>query len=204
MKRSALIIGYLSHPALAPIIAISIVLSAETYVSASLGPELKRIALGLTFVNTFLLPVLFLSALKRIGIVSSLHLNDRKERIVPMAMGVFFYGFNYYLFYSTQYPHIIQQLALAMFLVALISFLVTFITKLSIHAAGVASLFGGLLAFSKVFGLNFSLPLALLGVLAGIVGTSRLLVKAHNERELILGYVLGFSVAFSTIYFKLT
>jgi len=201
LRRTALILSYLSHPAFAPVIALSIVLTSETYVSASLGPDLKRIALGLTFVNTFVLPLLFLSALKRIGIVSSLHLDKRKERIIPMAMGVFFYGFNFYLFYSTQYPRIIQQLALAMFLVALLSLLITFVTKLSIHAAGIASLFGGLLAFSKLFGLDLSFVLVFIAVLAGLVGTSRLLLDAHNASELSLGYVLGFAVSFSVVYF---
>lgn len=203
MKRVAYFLSYLLHPALAPFIALGVVLWSDTRFALNLKEEAKRFALGYTMMLTFVLPLLFLMSMKRIGIVTNYHLGDRRERIIPMGMGVLFYGFNFFFFKGLQYPSAVRSVALAMFAVALIIFLVTFFYKASVHAAGMASLFGGLLAFSKLYGQDLSLWLTLIVVLAGLVGTARLILKAHSESELAMGYFIGFLTAFFCVYLEL-
>ena len=64
--------------------------------------------------------------------------------------------------------------------------------KISLHMIGIASL----TAFTTGFYVKFQIPftgiLAFLMVLNGLVGSSRLQMKAHNINELFIGFFCGF------------
>ena len=83
-----------------------------------------------------------------------------------------------------------------------IAFFLNIYTRVSLHTVAAGGLLGLLLTMVKYS--TYDLRLLLLGciLIAGAVGSARLILKAHNSREIFVGYFIGFSgqfLAFSII-----
>ena len=63
--------------------------------------------------------------------------------------------------------------------------------KASIHMIAVSGLFMFFIALSIHYSTNFNGILALMSIVTGAVATSRLHLKAHNNKELLLGLFIG-------------
>ena len=91
--------------------------------------------------------------------------------------------------FNTQLTYILLGSTIALFVDFLINILVI---KVSMHTTGA----GGLIALVLVlfpYSMVNAFPVLLGAVLiAGCVGTARLALKAHSEREVYLGYLTGF------------
>ena len=83
--------------------------------------------------------------------------------------------------------------------------LITLKWKISIHAASVAGLAGGITALTliaqpiinlqQIFSIN-----ALLLMFIGLVSFSRMYLKVHNIIQILAGISLGFSLVFSLVF----
>jgi membrane-associated phospholipid phosphatase len=69
--------------------------------------------------------------------------------------------------------------------------LLFFQIKISLHTTAISGLLGFLIYFSYFYKINLIILLAVLFALSGIIGSSRLKLKAHNLKEVSLGYVVG-------------
>lgn len=144
------------------------------------------------FILTLLLPLLLFFLLKTIGKANSIHLKTTKERILPLALNCIItlliilrvlpaYEFIelYYFFIGILISTIIcLVLALAKF-------------KASIHMISISGIFMFFAALSIHFGININGTLALISIIIGAVATSRLHLKAHTYKELIMGFFAG-------------
>lgn len=176
------------------------------FVPEALQPISDRIALYillLVFITTFLIPLFSILGLKTTASISSLQLDNRKERILPFAFVTIFYGLTTYLF------HIkieVNSFLLAVFIGAtLIVALITVITiffKISVHAAASGCLIGSLLAIIYLYP-RYSLiwPFSLVIMLSGLIIAARLALNAHTVKEVYAGLILGFLVCFMSVYF---
>jgi membrane-associated phospholipid phosphatase len=63
--------------------------------------------------------------------------------------------------------------------------------KLSLHALAVSGLAGFLICFSYSYKINLLLVLIILFILSGLISTSRLILKAHKLKEIVIGYSVG-------------
>ncbi|WP_232731972.1 hypothetical protein [Confluentibacter lentus] len=63
--------------------------------------------------------------------------------------------------------------------------------KASIHMIAVSGLFMFFIALSIHFSININGTLALMSIITGAIATSRLHLKAHTYKELILGFFVG-------------
>lgn len=79
----------------------------------------------------------------------------------------------------------------------LISTLITFFYKLSIHSVAICGLLGIIMPLNKVAeGNQLLFSTILLILLAGIVMSSRLQLNAHTPREILIGSVTGLLTGF--------
>ncbi|WP_242082954.1 hypothetical protein [Aestuariivivens sediminis] len=144
------------------------------------------------FILTVILPILLYFLLKTIGQVKSIYLKSTKERILPLILHfvvtlvivkriltptqvVELYYFFVGILIST----------LACLILALLNF------KASIHLIAVSGLLMFFIALSIHFSININGTLALMAIIVGAVATSRLHLKAHNYKELVMGFFLG-------------
>ncbi len=143
------------------------------------------------FINTFMFPMVALAIMKKLDFISSFHLHDRHERIIPYIAISFFYFWTYLVVKNLGVGSLINDI---MFGASLSVFMVFFFNgffKISAHAAAAGAFVGIVmfLAYNSVY--NLELPLTITILLAGVICSSRLYLKAHNSFEIISGFLVG-------------
>lgn len=210
----AKIISFLFHPLLLPTYAVLLMFIFPAYLS-NYQYEFKRIVLLVIFILTFVFPVLVIMVMINMKAISSLNMKERKERIYPYAVASIIYIAAYYILinFSFTIPNIVINFILTSTVIIFIIMLINFKIKVSAHMAGI----GGFVSFFYVFimkenmydflfsfsNLNISgvYFLTLIILLAGIIASSRLSLKAHNICQISIGFGVGFVVGLGNLFF---
>ena len=143
---------------------------------------------------TCVLPMICISVLHHFGLVRDKRLDNPSERYIPYGFAVACYAAA-----AAYLNHIHSPLWFTMFAVGglasvIITMVINFKWKISAHMAGMGGVVAllyqlhvqGLSAFN-LFGV-----LCIAIVLAGVVGTSRLILKCHTVMQVLLGFVNGY------------
>lgn len=157
----------------------------------------EHLILAVVFIGSYVFPVVLLMLLKRFGMINSYHMESIEERKFPTLLFISIsYIIGNWLFKS----NVVDLLALIYYgygLALIFSYiLLYFQIKISLHTAAISGLIGFLIYFSYFYKINLIIILAVLFALSGIIGSSRLKLKAHNLKEVGLGYVIGLSSQF--------
>lgn len=146
------------------------------------------------FIFTFLSPSLFAYILKKIGFISSLGMEDKRERTYPFL----FTGLMYVLFYvfsdnltDFKAPIVVNMFILGAVISILLASVISLSWKISAHMIGIGGLCGMFYVLNVWSSVLFS-HLIICILLAGIVGFARLYLKAHTLLQVLLGFLLGF------------
>ena len=153
------------------------------------------------FVATALLPANGIFLLKKANIVRDYGLKDRRERHYPLIMGIICHTLLLVFFYRGNALIWLQALMAAPIIVLLISGIINFFWKISFHMIGIGGLIGGVISVSyNVKWINPYILFIILFILAGCLGTSRLILKRHTPMQVYVGFALGFLVAYLCVY----
>jgi len=184
-------ITFLIHPLLIPTYVLLVLLNLNVFVSHSV-PITYRLALtGMVFLTTFVFPLFFTWLLYRLEMISSLLLIRREERIYPiLAISIFYYA-TYYLLKGIHLSTIFSYYMLGATLLALLSLVINFYGKISLHMVATGSFTGLLLGLSLNFGVNLNSEICATIVVAGIVGYARLKSGMHKPAEIYSGFAVG-------------
>lgn len=156
-------------------------------------PEKQQyLVLGIVFLSSYVLPIILLVLLKALGLIKSYQVTEIKERKIPLAlMTILFYALGR-LFYNHT---LTQELANLFFgtSLSLIMVYALFLFKLksSLHVLSFGNAIGFFLFYSLYSGINVLPIVAILFLLGGILGASRLHLKAHTSVEVYVGFFLG-------------
>jgi hypothetical protein len=204
-------ISIVFHPIFMPLFGLWIVFQSDTilhlYFQANSPAEEQRYINSLYlvfFLTTVVMPSISFYILKRNKMVSSLAMPERKERFMPYISTLVYYIMLYYLLRSGHYDQKFLSAVLGTVLVLFTVLLFNLKIKISAHAAGVAgvaALYAVLLKQEWI--VNGLSVLGGLIVLTGLVSSARLTLKAHREKEIYLGILVGFLVMFIVMNFKL-
>ncbi|MCR9287905.1 MAG: hypothetical protein NXI23_11010 [Bacteroidetes bacterium] len=170
----------------------------------------------LIFLSTFLLPAISVSMMKALGMVESFELKDKQERIGPYIITGIFYMWIFINFKNnSQIPVAFTTFVLGSTIALFIAFFLNIFSKISAHAVGMGGLIGMVTILMLLYDYHsfaFEIPfvgsmemslntlLMLIILLAGIVGSSRLLLKAHEPVQIYSGYIVGFSAQFFALF----
>lgn len=167
-----------------------------------LSPQTQLRVLLLIFVTTTIIPVISVIAFRYTAIVSDFEMKDRRERFLPFLFISIIYGLTAYLFYSKL--QINENFVIILGGTTAILLIVTIMSlfwKISIHSAGISGVFGFLLAISyKYPESNLLYPIIAVVLCAGLVLSARMYLNAHTQEEVYGGTIVGFLVAFSSVY----
>jgi hypothetical protein len=200
-EKIAKIISVLFHPLLIPTYAMLILINTKNHFILVLPLENRYLALLIVFLTSFLLPSLFMFILLKIGNIKSLQMETQQERVLPLFLtAAFFYG-TYYLLKQGPHFALFNIFMLGATLLVIISLLVNYLTKISIHMVAFGGLLGAFTGFAISYNQNYLLLICLIILLAGITGFARLKLKAHNEAQLYSGFGLGVLVMLSLFLF---
>ncbi len=152
--------------------------------------------------TSFVIPLILLTSLKLSAIIPDFYLEHRSHRIVPFIFIAIIYGVSFYMFYNQfNFARIVYQSYFSMTLLILILTIITFYWKISVHSASLAGAFGILYAYQILNpDIDLLYILAVLLLITGIVGSSRMKLNAHSLGQIIAGLVVGFFSCFLTIW----
>jgi hypothetical protein len=163
--------------------------------------QAKKIIFLVVSVSTFILPLTFVPFFIFQKIIKNLQMQNNKERLIPFFVTFILYFFCYYLLRRLGAPQTITNFILAATCSVLILFLLSFKWKISAHTVGIGGLIGALIAIS--FRLNVNLEYFIIAAIlaSGIVGYSRLKLKAHEQYQIYIGWLTGFFTSFLIMHF---
>ena len=200
MKSISHVISTVFQPLLMPTYGVML-LFMYTYFGVAYSNRFWHIVTPIMLFS-FVIPGILIYLLLRIGLISDLSLKVRKERFYPYFITLLSYSAMVVFYYKAQMPIWFITMMAGSIAIMIIAILITLVWKISAHMFGIGGLVGGVM--SVCYYVEHSNPYWLfigLFLLAGSIGTSRLILKRHTLSQVIAGFLLGFSVAF--IFVKL-
>lgn len=145
--------------------------------------QYKLIVLGVVYCFTILMPTLTIFLFRKINGFSPEDLGERKRRFMPFLLTITSYVFCLVMMHRLNIPWYMTGIILAALIMMVICIVVNLKWKLSEHMAGVGAIVGGLVSFSALFGYNPVWWLCLFILIAGVLGTARIIYSTiHWER----------------------
>ncbi len=202
------------HPLLIPTYMLVLLLLINPYLFgvSNLKDEGAKMLLLLVFLYTFFIPAVSIMVMYFLGMVQDVQVREREDRIGPYLITGMLYLWVYYNFSQTgQLPPAYVSFMLGTVLALFLSFIINIFSKISAHAVGMGGLIGMVIISMGWFSYgSFSMPwvnvlplevsmmqlLMITLVVAGAVGTARLLLKAHEPSDVYGGYFIGFVTQF--------
>lgn len=188
----ARVISWIAHPLFIPAYVAAILLFYHPINILMIPHETRFRIMAMIFINTILFPGLLVFLLWRLGFLKNLYMETMKERIIPLTVSLMFYFWAYYVGRNLEIvPGALLQWLLGVFLCSCAAMFTNIFKKISLHGIGM----GGFIAFCAwIQTTDNQWPAFLLipGIMiAGLVGTSRLLLGAHEPSDIYAGYLAG-------------
>ncbi len=199
--KIAKFISFLFQPLLIPTYGFIILLNINVFFSMVIPPVSRWMIIGMVFATTFVFPAIFLLVLYWRGFVKTLHMESREERVMPFIVTIVFYYLTYYLLKKLQISPVFYYFLIGTTLTAVISLLINFFWKISIHMVGIGGFLGAFLGLSIVLMLDIPFILMLIILVAGLVGFARLKLNAHTPAQVYAGFFAGTLIMFLMFLF---
>ena len=209
------IISYICHPVFFPIVMAYALykLSPADFMGVS-PKQLGYWFLSITITAVFF-PIFSILIMKPLGFINSYHMPTAKERTIPLMTIMIFYFWVSHVFNSMGIatvltpnpgpvpPLFYKVLLLGNFWGIIALFMVNIFTKISMHTAAAGGMIGIIIVMMIISPANMTVPLLVSIVIAGIVGTARMILGAHQRGDIWLGYIIGIVVQLCAyIYMK--
>ena len=153
--------------------------------------QYKLIVLGVVYCFTILTPTLTIFLFRKLNGFSSEEMGERKRRYVPFLLTITSYIFCLVMMIRLNLPWYMTGIILAALLMMIVCVVSNLKWKLSEHMAGAGAVIGGLVAFSALFGYNPVWWLCLIILIAGMLGTARIILQHHTLGEVMGGFAVG-------------
>ena len=153
--------------------------------------QYKLIVLGVVYCFTILMPTLTIFIFRKINGFSPEELVERKRRYIPFILTITSYVFCLLMMHRLNIPWYMTGIILSALVVMIICVIVNLKWKLSEHMAGAGAVIGGLVAFSALFIYNPVWWLCLFILVAGVLGTARIILRHHTLGEVMGGFAVG-------------
>lgn len=148
------------------------------------------------FITTAFVPAVLSYVMWKNGTIESLHMEKRSERMYPFIMTLICYGTAVYVLIRLPVPRLFPFMIAGATLAVLLGFIINFRWKISIHMIGIGGLVGLMYSFAYFFHAEVLNVLVVLALLAGILGTARLISKSHVPSQIYVGFIGGFLTEF--------
>lgn len=192
LDRSAQTTSIIFHPLLIPTLGFFLLLNSGSYF-ALIPWSLKQFILLVVFLSTCLLPALTIGLLA-LNQRFDIHMNKSTDRVLPLIFSSLFSYVGYVILQRIPIFPIYNFFLVASILVQIALLIISFQWKISAHSAAIGGLIGGFLALSVRMNESPLMILSLLFLVAGLVGTSRLILGKHTNIQVYAGFLLGFLI----------
>jgi len=171
-----------------------------TFSYLSLLPwNFKLITLALVYIFTILVPTLIIHLYRRSLKNTPSQSANKERRAVPYIISIVSYFVCCYLMGLLHMPHFMISILLAALVIQIVCALVNVWWKISTHTAAIGGVAGALMAFAAIFMFNPVWWLCVVFILAGMVGTSRMILRQHSLSQVVAGFLIGWSTSYSVV-----
>ncbi len=208
MKVLAKIVSWIFHPLILVLLLIFLAYCLDGY---NYYFNDSRAIDAFFFMNFFLLvlfPLVGVGMLVGLKMISGFTMDNREERIGPLIITLAFYIWYFINIKDNPvFPDSLRMVVLGITIAAGLAFFINNFTKISLHSVGAGSFLTAIIiliystktSFIDIqfwelasFRLSSIFVLLLSVILAGIIGSARLYLKAHRPSDLYAGYLVGF------------
>ncbi|MDP5104618.1 MAG: hypothetical protein NWQ31_00425 [Polaribacter sp.] len=192
-------ISVILHPIVTPTIGVMLyfLLIPNTFISAQ-----KINILSLIFIATYLIPLLILVIFKKLKIIETYQPESIKERKLPLALMVTLF----YILGNTLNNIINLRDVSSLFYATSIGLFIVYILfyfkiRASMHLFSLGISIGFFMILSNRYSQSFIIVISILFLIAGLLGSARLYLKAHSAKEIYIGFFTGILSTLSMYYF---
>ena len=199
MILAARIISMLFTPFYLPMVGL-IALFLFSYLS--IFPLFYKLeVLIMVYLFTILLPTVMIHLYRRYQGWNLIELGHRERRMVPYMISIISYFTCIYMMERLHMPHFMSSIIIAALLVQIVCALINVWWKISTHTAAIGGVAGALFAFAEYLNFNPVWWLCLVFLVAGVLGTSRMILRQHSLSQVVAGFGVGFVCAAIAILF---
>ena len=207
MTTLAKVVSFVFHPLFGVSYILLLLLAVNPYLFGvnQLSDQIPLIFL-LVF-STVLIPGLSVVMMKALGLVQTLELEDKTDRIGPYIItGIFYLWMVVNFRNNPNIPDLFASFMLGATIALFLAFFINLFSKISAHTVGMGGLVAMIAILLSIYSYSdIHLYLGDLGTvdisltfiflvaifLAGLVGTARLWLGAHDMQDLVGGYMVG-------------
>ena len=194
----ARVLSLLFTPFYLPVIGLSVLF---TFSYLSLLPWLYKIeVVALVYFFTVLMPTFMIYIYRKCQRWSLIELGRRERRAVPYLISIVCYFSCIYLMQRLYIPRFMGSIVVAALIVQIVCAIINNWWKISTHTAAIGGVGGALLAFAEIFGYNPIGWLCVIILVAGLLGSSRMILRQHSLQQVLAGFGVGLVCAWGTIF----
>ena len=139
-----------------------------------------------------IIPIITVLFLKYKNIITDLDASRKEQRILPLTLAVLYSTLGFISLKYIGANYLVKGLMFCYITNTIITIIITKYWKISIHAMGVTAPISVL----YISGYHYILIMSIITVLVGI---SRIILKAHNLKQVVVGSFLGFILTYLQI-----
>lgn len=182
-------ISMIFTPYYLPIVGL-IALFTFSYMSLMPWPY-KLTIITMVYLFTILLPTLLTHFYRRYQGWTSMDLGRKERQLVPYIIAILCYFACYYMMSIMRIPQFMANILVAALVIQIVCAIINVWWKISTHTAAIGGFEGALVAFSILFAFNPMWWFCIILIIAGMVGSSRMILRQHTLGQVVAGFVLG-------------
>lgn len=150
---------------------------------------------------TILLPTTLIRIYRRWNGWAIAELSAKEKRMVPYIISIACYLLCYYILTIRHIPYSIGCIVMASLMIQVVCAIINKWWKISTHTAAIGGVTGAVLAFAEIFAFNPIWWLCIILLVAGMVGTSRIILRQHTLSQVIAGFFVGIACSMISILY---
>ncbi|MDY6266961.1 MAG: hypothetical protein SPM31_07530 [Prevotella sp.] len=168
-----------------------------TFSYLSIFPTMYKLLMVLLFyLFSVLLPTYLIHVYSKYEGWTTKQLINRERRMVPYVISILCYFLGFYLLTLMNTPDFISVIFVVAIIIQVLCAAVNRWWKISIHSAGIGGVTGMVVAFSVILSFDPTWWLCMLLLIAGLVGTARMVLRQHSLAQIVCGYLIGLASGF--------
>ena len=203
IRVTARLISFLMHPLFIISYVLFFLMQVNPYIFGYSGPKSQGLIVISIVTISFMFPMISILLMKALGLIQTIEMKDKKERIGPLIVTGLFYMWLYVnVRNNTNIPDALSFFILGSTISVFMALMINSFTKISLHTIAMGGLTAGIMfiIFNWTYGtvdipfpwFNFQLRISdrlvamIVVILAGAVGSSRLYLFFLSSRAVFV------------------
>lgn len=159
----------------------------------------KLVMLAMVYLLTVVAPSLLIHLYRLCQGWTSHELGRKERRLVPYIISIVCYFACFFWMEYRNTPRVISIIVVVALTIQMVCALINVWWKISTHIAAIGGVAGGLVSYSIAFSFNPLWWLCFVLILAGAVGTARMILRQHSLSQVVTGFLVGAACAILVI-----